>query len=238
MKGDEALQSRLTGMEVLSESAPAHWIAPVVGERVAGTGHRADRRQFFRRFTNRAVESLRDENGVEEVVRGEVQYDLKAFRRDLFAEVATNLASDEEHVVQQSFDLIYDLCYWEATGREFCDFVATLDETAFLDAPALRAIKEHMGDNITMLGAILQRMIMDGVESGLVPGKAPDGRGTSGLGPEGLDHGFIAFQVRSLQQIDTVGYGWEHRIQALSDGLGLAGQVDDQRAVSQAGGLA
>lgn len=104
----------------------------------------------------------------EEVVRGEVQYDLKAFRRDLFEEVVANLPSDEKHVVEQSFNLIYDLCYWQSTGREFSDFVATLDEMAFLDAPALEEINEHMGDNITMLGAILQRMIMDGVESGLV----------------------------------------------------------------------
>ncbi|AXS84108.1 hypothetical protein [Marinobacter sp. Arc7-DN-1] len=104
----------------------------------------------------------------EDVVRGELEYDLKAFRQDLFEEVAANLPSDEAHVVQQSFNLIYDLCYWQATGREFSGFVATLDEIAFLDAPALQEINEHMGDNITMLGAILQRMIMDGVESGLV----------------------------------------------------------------------
>ena len=31
----------------------------------------------------------------------------------------------------------------------------------------LHAIRDHMEDNIVMLGAILQRMIMDGVERGL-----------------------------------------------------------------------
>ncbi|MCW9089163.1 MAG: 4Fe-4S dicluster domain-containing protein [Gammaproteobacteria bacterium] len=66
-QGGEALQSLLVGMEALAESAPAHWSAPVVGGNVGGTGYRADRRQLFRRFSNRAVQSIRDEGGVEEV---------------------------------------------------------------------------------------------------------------------------------------------------------------------------
>jgi len=103
----------------------------------------------------------------EEVVKGQVGYGLNEFRRDLFAEIAANLASDDENFIEQSFDLIYDLCYWEATGREFADFVATLDENLPLETHVLQAIKEHMRDNISMLGAILQRLIMDGVEQGM-----------------------------------------------------------------------
>jgi len=103
----------------------------------------------------------------DEVVRGEVGYDLKAFRCDLRKEVAANLDSDDEMFVQQCFDLIYDLCYWMSTGREFADFAATLDDNAPLEAHVLQAIREHMRDNITMLGAILQRNIMDGVEHGM-----------------------------------------------------------------------
>lgn len=103
----------------------------------------------------------------EEVVKGEMDYGLEAFRRDLFEEITANLGSDDEAFLQQSFDVIYDLCYWEATGREFTDFVATLDENGPLEAHLLQAIKEHMRENITMLGAILQRMIMDGVEQGM-----------------------------------------------------------------------
>lgn len=103
----------------------------------------------------------------EEVVRGEVDYGLEAFRRDLFEEVAANLGSDDEAFVQHSFDVIYDLCYWMATGREFADFAAVIEEDSPLDAHVLQAIKEHMRDNITMLGAILQRLIMDGVEQGM-----------------------------------------------------------------------
>jgi hypothetical protein len=103
----------------------------------------------------------------EEVARGEVDYGLEAFRRDLFEEVAANLGGDNAAFLQHSCDLIYDLCYWMATGREFADFAATLAEDDPLDVNMLQVIKEHMRDNITMLGAILQRMIMDGVEQGM-----------------------------------------------------------------------
>lgn len=103
----------------------------------------------------------------EEVARGEAEYGLGEFRRDLAAEVAMNLTEDDEAYAQRCFDLIYDLCYWLATGSEFTDFAAALEDDAPLDAHVLQAIKEHMRDNITMLGAILQRMIMDGVEQGL-----------------------------------------------------------------------
>jgi hypothetical protein len=103
----------------------------------------------------------------DDVVKGEVDYGLEAFRRDLREEVINNLASDDEEFIRHSFDMIYDLCHWIATGREFADFVSTLPENGPLDAHVLSGIKEHMQDNITMLGAILQRMIMDGVEQGL-----------------------------------------------------------------------
>lgn len=103
----------------------------------------------------------------EEVAKGEADYGLVEFRRDLAAEVVMNLVDADEAYVESCFDLIYDLCYWLATGREFTEFAATLEDDAPLAAHVLQAIKEHMRDNITMLGAILQRMIMDGVEQGL-----------------------------------------------------------------------
>lgn len=103
----------------------------------------------------------------EEVVKGKVDYSLEAFRHDLREEVVNNLASDDEAFVQRSFNLIYDLCYWMATGREFADFSDTLDEDGPLDVHVLQMIKEHMRDNIVMLGAILQRLIMDGIEKGM-----------------------------------------------------------------------
>ncbi len=110
----------------------------------------------------------------DEVVRGEIEYGLRDFRCDLRKEVATNLDSDDELFVLQCFDLIYDLCYWMSTGREFAQFAATLDDDAPLEVHVLQAIREHMRDNISMLGAILQRDIMDGVEHGMTVEQAVD----------------------------------------------------------------
>ncbi len=109
-----------------------------------------------------------------EVVRGEVVYGLEDFRRDLMDEVSNNLESDDEVFIQHGFDVIYELCHWIATGRKFADFVNTLPENGPFDVVVLQTIKDHMTDNITMLGAILQRMIMDGVEQGMAVEQAVD----------------------------------------------------------------
>lgn len=103
----------------------------------------------------------------DDVVRGEVDYGLREFRRDLLEEVRGNLATDDETLLRYSFDTLYDLCYWIATGREIEEFVATLPADAPLDGPALEAMRVYMDDNIAMLGAVLQRKIMDGVEHGM-----------------------------------------------------------------------
>lgn len=103
----------------------------------------------------------------DDVVRGEVAYGLGEFRRDLLQEVRANLASFDEDTLRFSFDTLYDLCYWIATGRELEDFVATLPANAPFDGPALETVLGYMDDNIAMLGAILQRKIMDGVEHGM-----------------------------------------------------------------------
>lgn len=103
----------------------------------------------------------------EDVVKGEIGYGLEQFRHDLAEEVRANLDADDATALQQSFDLIYDMCYWLATGRDFAAFAATLPEETPLDVHVLQPIKEYMRDNIVMLGAILQRMIMEGIETGM-----------------------------------------------------------------------
>lgn len=104
----------------------------------------------------------------DQVVRGEIAYDLVDFRKDLAQEIRLNLGHADEGWMQQSYDLIYDLCYWLATGRNLEDYLDALHPGAPLNSDALVAIKEHMAENIAMLGAILQRMIMDGVEAGML----------------------------------------------------------------------
>ena len=101
----------------------------------------------------------------QQVVKGEVGYDLDEFRHDLMQEVALNIPGLGDEQLKPVFSLVYDLCYWLATGKDYDEF-----EGRFVDFNTLmflRAVRGHGKANVEMLGAILQRMIMDGVEEGL-----------------------------------------------------------------------
>jgi hypothetical protein len=109
----------------------------------------------------------------EDVVKAKVGYGLEAFRNDLAEEVRMNLGAADPQQQAQTFNLIYDMCYALATNRELDAFLAAY---AF-DPPTcefLREIRPMMDTNVEMLGAILQRMIMDGVEAGLPVEQAVD----------------------------------------------------------------
>jgi hypothetical protein len=101
----------------------------------------------------------------EQVVKAEAGYGLAQFRRDLFEEVRGNMPGADDASLELMFRLVYDLHYWLATGNAYRDF-----ERDFRDQPdlvlLLRAVHHHSGPNVAMLGAILQRSIMDGVEAG------------------------------------------------------------------------
>lgn len=101
----------------------------------------------------------------QQVVKGETDYGLDAFRRDLMREVALNMPGIDNARLQRAFSLAYDLCYWLATGRDYGEFEDHFEDLGTL--MFLRALREHGKANVDMLGAILQRMIMDGVEAGL-----------------------------------------------------------------------
>lgn len=103
----------------------------------------------------------------EDVVKANADYGLADFRRDLAEEVRANLGAMNEMQQLRSFNLIYDMCYALATSK---DFEAFLGAYAF-DPPTiefLRELEPMMADNVAMLGAILQRLIMDRIESGMV----------------------------------------------------------------------
>lgn len=104
------------------------------------------------------------EFSLEDVVKARAEYGLTDFRRDLAEEVRANVASADEAQQTRSFNLIYDMCYALATDKRFDDFLAAYA----YDPPTcqfLTALKPHMADNVVMLGAILQRLIMDRVEA-------------------------------------------------------------------------
>jgi len=100
----------------------------------------------------------------EDVVKGRADYGLEEFRRDLAAEVRQNLGEGEAAI--RAFHLLYDLCYALATNKEI---EAHLAAYAY-DPPTvqfLREMVEPMADNVEMLGAILQRQIMDRIAAGM-----------------------------------------------------------------------
>lgn len=102
----------------------------------------------------------------EEVVKAQAEYGLQDFRRDLGEELRSNLGPMDEAQQTRSFNLVYDMCYALATDKKFDDF---LTGYAF-DPPTcqlLTELKPHMADNVAMLGAMLQRLIMDRVEANM-----------------------------------------------------------------------
>jgi hypothetical protein len=102
----------------------------------------------------------------EDVVKGHADYGLANFRHDLAEELRLNLGATDEVQQTSSFNLIYDLCYALATSKDFDAFL-----NAYVYDPTtvqfLREVKPMMLGNVEMLGAILQRQIMDRVEAGM-----------------------------------------------------------------------
>lgn len=104
----------------------------------------------------------------EQVVGMQVDYDLEQFRADLLQEVRINMGEMDDARQLKIFSAIYDLCYWVATGNDYDQFLATLDQDSFFPG-FLGSIRDNLEPNIVMLGAILQRLIMDRVEGQSMP---------------------------------------------------------------------
>lgn len=101
----------------------------------------------------------------QDVVKGQIGYGLADFRQGLAEEVRQNVTGDTD-VFARAFHLLYDLCYALATRK---DLEAHLAAYAF-DPPTVQFLRELapvMSANVEMLGAILQRQIMDRVEAGM-----------------------------------------------------------------------
>jgi hypothetical protein len=103
----------------------------------------------------------------EDVVQGKADYGLAEFRSGLAQEVRLNLPPGTDQAEgEKLFALVYDLCYWLATGGELADFEREVGADPYLVA-FVRMVHRHSGPNVEMIGAILQRAIMDGVEAGM-----------------------------------------------------------------------
>lgn len=104
----------------------------------------------------------------EEVVKAEVDYGLEQFRADMLEEVKLNMSQMDSEVPEKVFNVMYELCYWVATGNNYDEYVDSLDQETFFPG-FLASIKQHLEPNILMLGAILQRLIMERVEGQSMP---------------------------------------------------------------------
>lgn len=103
----------------------------------------------------------------DDVVQGNVDYGLYEFRRDLQEEFRLNLPSENRPAEPaRLFDIVYDMWYWLATGREFADFEREIGVDPYLSG-FLRMAHRHAEPNVTMMGAILQRAIMENMEAGM-----------------------------------------------------------------------
>lgn len=104
----------------------------------------------------------------EQVVKAEADYGLEQFRLDMLEEVRLNMNQMDDAQQKKIFDVMYDLCYWVATGGDYDDFLMGLDQESFFPS-FLGSIKEMLAPNIMMLGAILQRLIMERVDEQTIP---------------------------------------------------------------------
>ncbi|MGE5096906.1 MAG: hypothetical protein ACM3SO_17350 [Betaproteobacteria bacterium] len=102
----------------------------------------------------------------QDVVTGKVGYSLESFRSDLLEEIRLNLPGLDSEMHKRIHALVYDLLYWLATGKDFDEFLAQFESSGFTQL-FLGNIREHSEGNAEMLGAILQRLIMDRVEHGM-----------------------------------------------------------------------
>ena len=104
----------------------------------------------------------------EQVIKAEVDYGLEQFREDMLEEVRINLSQMDDVLQRKIFAVMYDLCYWVATGGRYEEYLASLDKDSFLPS-FLASIEVRLAPNIEMLGAILQRLIMERVDEQGIP---------------------------------------------------------------------
>ena len=78
----------------------------------------------------------------EQVVKADVDYSLEQFRLDMSEEVRLNMNQMDDAQQRKIFDVMYDLCYWVATGSDYDDFLAGLDQESFFPSFLPRAFQE------------------------------------------------------------------------------------------------
>ncbi len=104
----------------------------------------------------------------DQVVRGESDYGLEEFRRDLYQEVKDNFSDYSKEKLDAMFRLAYDACYCEATQGNLDGMLNHYQEKGLpVDRNYLELIRDSNRDNSAMLKAVLARELAMHMQEGL-----------------------------------------------------------------------
>ena len=103
----------------------------------------------------------------EEVVKGEVDYTIEEFRRDLYEEVKINFPEYSSKEMETIFSIAYDVCFCTATSKELDDLLKHLQDKGIkADKNYLQLIRDSNLANIDMLKALFARKVADFMDEG------------------------------------------------------------------------
>ena len=103
----------------------------------------------------------------EEVVKGEVDYSIEEFRKDLFEEVKSNFPEYTKSEMDTMYGLAYDVCYCIATSQDLNDLLEHCQGKGLkVDQNYLELIRDSNLSNIDMLKALFARKVADFMEEG------------------------------------------------------------------------
>ena len=104
----------------------------------------------------------------EEVVKGEVDYSIEEFRKDLFEEVKSNFPEYTKSELDTMYSLAYDVCYCIATSQDLNDLLEhCLEKGLKVKKNYLELIRDSNLSNIDMLKALFARKVADFMDEGL-----------------------------------------------------------------------
>ena len=103
----------------------------------------------------------------EEVVKGEVDYSIEEFRKDLFEEVKSNFPEYTKSEMDTMYGLAYDVCYCIATSQDLNDLLKHLQDKGLkVDKNYLELIRDSNLSNIDMLKGLFARKVADFMDEG------------------------------------------------------------------------
>ena len=105
----------------------------------------------------------------EDIIKGDADYSLRDFEKDLKDEVKLNFPDLNEKELNSVFNFIFAVCLCVALDYDIRDL---LDEYETIKFELLEAIKYQNEENIDTIRAILQRAYLDFIDQGFTEKEA------------------------------------------------------------------